>query len=488
MKTAVSIVIVIGAAIASSAVAAPNEVFDKSGIKDWTKKPAPTTEPKFKAPVAKRLKLVNGMTLMVIENKSLPIASFVLVAPGAGAAADPAGKAGLAAFAADLLDEGAGGLTALGIAEEQDRLGATISVGVDVDVALVSVNTLSRTLDASLDLMTKILTQPAFDPKELDRVKGDRQTAIDLRRDRPREVAGIVLAGALFGHDSAYGHPGSGTRESFKGLTLADAKTFYAEHWNPAAMTLVAAGDVDAVALKKKLDAGLGAWKPAGTKPIAKVDATPKPLGKRLLVVDRAGAAQTDVRIGLVGLARKDRRYFEFEVLRTTLGDGFTSRLTQKLREEMGITYGASAAMDWNLQPGTFVIGTAIQTPDTARGLAEIVKILDDLSTNDLTAAELEKSKQNIIRALPAQFDSNASTAAAFADLAMHGLPDNYYATYADAVRKVTAKQVKEAAKALIPSSRMTFALVGDLAKIKADLAKLGLGEMGMHDAYGTPK
>ncbi|MBA2538733.1 MAG: insulinase family protein [Deltaproteobacteria bacterium] len=487
--TKLSLMIV--AILAGSALAAPNgpdNVFQKSPIKDWTKKPAPTAEPRFKPPVAKRLKLANGMALLVLENKKLPIASFVLVAPGAGAAADPAGKGGLAAFTADLLDEGAGGLTALGIAEEQDRLGATIGVGLDVDAAVVQVNTLSRTLDASIDLMTKIVTQPAFDAKEFDRVRGDRQTSLDLRRDRPREVAGVMLASALYGADSAYGHASAGTRESFKGLSLADAKAFYADHWNPAKMTLVVAGDVDTAALKKKLDAGLGAWKPAGTKPIAKVDASAKPVGRRLLVVDRPGAAQTDVRIGLVGPGRKDKRYFEFEVLRTTLGDGFTSRLVQKLREEMGIVYGASASMDWRLSPGPFVIATAIQTPDTGRGLAEVIKILDDLSTAELTAAELEKSKQNIIRALPGMFDSNASTAAAFADLAHQGLPDTYYATYADAVRRVNGKQVKEAARTVIPSGKMAFALVGDLAKVKAELAKLGLGDAAMHDVYGIAK
>ena len=178
----------------------------------------------------------------------------------------------------------------------------------------------------------------------------------------------------------------------------------------------------------------------------------------------------------------------EFEVLRTAFGDGFTSRLTQKLREEMGIVYNAGAAMDWRLSPGPFVLATAIQTPDTGRGLAEVIKILDDLSTNELTAAELEKSKQNIIRALPAMFDSNASTAAAFADLALQGLPDAYYATSADAVRRVTGKQVKEVARTVIPSGKMTFALVGDLAKLEADLAKLGLGDAAVHDAYGIAK
>ncbi|MEO8700724.1 MAG: pitrilysin family protein [Kofleriaceae bacterium] len=476
------------ALFAATAVAAPNASYEKSGITDWDKVPAATKEPTFRPPVAKRLKLKNGMALLVVENKALPIASMLLVVPGAGTSADPAGKAGLAAFTADLLDEGAGGMAALALAGEQDRLGASITALSDADAGYVAVSTLSRTLDQTLELVSKIVTQPAFDAKEFERVKGDRSIALDLRRDRPREVAGIVLAGALYGPKSAYGHPGGGTREELKGLAIADAQTFYKEHWNPAAMTLVVAGDVDANVLRTKLDAGLGAWKPAGVKPIAKITATPEKLGKRALLTDRPAAAQSDVRIGLVGPDRKDPRFFQFEVLRTTLGDGFTSRLVQKLREEMGIIYNGNASQDWRLQPGPFVISVAIQTPDTARGISEIVKMLDDLSTNEIPAAELDKSKQNIIRALPAQFGSNASTVAALGELALHGLPDNYYATYAGNIRKVNAKDVKATAKALIPSNRMVFSIVGDLSKTRADLDKLNLGEVALFDPYGVAK
>ena len=482
---------ILGSFLAGSLVAATpataDSVFDKSAITDWSKPPAPTKEATFKPPVGKRLQLNNGMALVVVENHKLPIASMMLVAPGAGAAADPAGKGGLAAFTADLLDEGAGGISALGLAEEQDRLGASIGIATDVDAAIVSVSTLSKTLDPAIDLVTKIVTTPAFDRKEFERVRGDRVTSLDLRRDRPREVASLVLDAALFGATTAYGHPISGIRDEFKTLTLDEVQAFYKEHWNPAVMTLVVVGDVDPGALKHKLDAGLGAWKPAGTKPIAKVVATPQKLGKRLQLVDRPAAAQSDVRVGLVGLDRKDRRYFAFEVLRTTLGDGFTSRLTQKLREEMGITYGANATMDWRLQPGTFVVATAIQTPDTGRGVAEIVKILDDLATTDVPAAELEKSKQNIIRALPAMFDTNAATARAFAELALHHLPDTYYASYAAGIRRVSAKDVKSIANAAIPSSKMVFTIVGDMSKVRADLDKLGLGDAAMHDLYGMP-
>src|SRR5690606_1931308 len=109
-----------------------------------------------------------------------------------------------------------------------------------------------------------------------------------------------------------------------------------------------------------------------------------------------------------------DPRYYSFEVLSSTLGGGFTSRLTQRLREQLGITYGARAGMDYRLARGPFLIATAIVTPETARGLGEIFKILDDLATKDVPAEELEKSKQNLIRALPAQFSTNAATAGAF--------------------------------------------------------------------------
>ncbi len=462
-------------------------VFDNSGISDWSKPPAPTTEPKFKPPVAKRLKLKNGMSLLVVENHKLPIVSMSIVVAGAGSSSDPKGKGGLASFTADLLDEGAGGMTAIGIAEETDRLGAGIAVGIDADAAYVSVSTLAKTLDQTTDLVAKVMTQPAFEDKEADRVKGDRVTSLELRRDRPREVASIMVNAAIYGMSSAYGHPSTGIRENFKEVTVADARAFYKERWNPAVMTLVVVGDVDPVAFKAKLDAGLGAWKPVGAKNPGKIVATPIKLANRLLLVDRKDAAQSDVRIGIIGPDRKDRRFFAFEVFRTTLGDGFTSRLMQRLREQLGITYGVSAAMDWRLARGPFVIATAIVTPSTGQGITETLKMVGELATTDVPAEELDKAKQNLIRALPARFGTNAGTAEAFAELALFGLPDNWYTRYAESVRKITAKDVKTIAKTVAPESKLVISIVGDMAKVRADLDKLGLGEPAMHDLYGMP-
>jgi zinc protease len=240
--------------LATPALAQPkvDPAFAKSGISDWAKPPAATKEPTSAADREAPEARTHGS---VSTNKALPIA-MSLVIPGAGAANDPAGKGGIAAFTADLLDEGTAGMSALAIAEELDRLGASFGAGVAYDAAEVSMSTLSKTLDPSIELFTKIVTAPAFEDKEVERVKGDRGTALELRRDRPREVAQIMLAAALYGGATAYGHPTSGTREEFKTIAAADAKQFYAERYNPATMTLVVAGDVDANALKTNLDAG----------------------------------------------------------------------------------------------------------------------------------------------------------------------------------------------------------------------------------------
>jgi zinc protease len=468
-------------ALATTASAAP---FESSGIANWTTPPAPTSEPAFAPPVAKRVKLANGMAVLVVENHKLPIVSMSLVAPGAGTAYDPADKPGVAAFTADMLDEGAAGMSAIDIAQEEDRLGAGIGVGAGVDAARVSVSTLTKTLDPTIDLLAKILVQPTFDPKDFDRVAGDRGTALELRRDRPREVVGIMLAAALFGLDTPYGHPGAGVRESFKSITLADLQAFYATRWNPATITLVVAGDVDTTKLLAKLGATLGTWKAPGAK-AARVTAASQNVTQRLQLVDRPSAPQSDVRIGLVGLDRKDKRYYAFEVMANALGGGFTSRLNQRLREQLGITYGIGAGMDWRLSPGPFAISTAIVAPETAHGISEALAIVDGLATTDLPAAELDKAKQNLIRALPAQFATNAGIAASFADLALHGLPDDWYVRYAAQVRKVTAADVKAVAKAAIPSGKLVIAVVGDMAKVRASLDALNLGTPAMHDLYG---
>jgi zinc protease len=461
------------AAVAGPAGAAP---FDKSGIADWTVPPQPGPEPVFTPPVARRSQLGNGISVLIVENHTLPIAAIEVVVPGAGAAADPVQRGGLAAFTADMIDEGAGGLSAVALAEEQRRLGARITTHVDADAAWLSASALTRTLEPTLDLVAKLVTRPTFAADEVARVKGDRVTELKQRRDRPREVASNVLDEGLFGRDSGYGHPATGVLAEVEAITAGDIQAFYRDHWSPAAMTIVVVGDVDPRAVTARFEAALGAWRAPAARPPARPIAAPPARPVRLLLVDRPGAAQSDVRIGTIGPSRGDPRFYAFEVLRNIVGGGFTGRVTQRLREQLGIIYHASTDMIWRVAPGPFVIAAPIVTPETATGISEVFKILDDLAANDAPAAELDKARLNLVRALPARFATNAATAAAFAELALLRLPDDWYAGFADGVRRVTAADVKAAGKAMLSSSKMSVSIVGDLAKIRPAIDKLGLG------------
>jgi predicted Zn-dependent peptidase len=131
------------------------------------------------------------------------------------------------------------------------------------------------------------------------------------------------------------------------------------------------------------------------------------------------------------------------------------------------------------------VIAAGIQTPETATGISEVFKILDDLATHDAPAAELDKAKLNLVRALPERFSTNASTAQAFAELALLHLPDDWYARLADGIRKVTAAEVRTAGKAMLPSAKMSVSIVGDLSKIRPAIDKLGLGTAGYYNLDG---
>lgn len=490
LTSAITVALAISASLALAAPAptdpAVRQEFAGSGPIDWSTPPRPTAEPVFRPPTPRRLQLANGLTVLVVENHALPIVAMTLVVPGAGSAADPPGKLGLASFVADLIDEGAGGLGALALAEQEERLGAAIEAYVEPDGAAVTARTLAKSLDATFELIAKQVAEPAFAPAEVERVRGDRKTSLEQRRDRPREMVNLVLAGALYGAASPYGHAANGYLDDLRATTVDDLRTFYRQRWHPANATLVIAGDVDASTLTARLGPSLGRWRAAATAPASPALPPPAAPGpSRLLIVDRPGAEQSDVRVGLVGPDRKDPRYYAFEVLRTALGDGFTSRLTQRLREDLGITYGVRAYMDWRVRRGPFAIATAIVTPQTGTGIRETLRIVGELAARDLPAAELQKSKQNLIRALPGELESNLATTGAIAELVLLGLPPTWYDSYAARVRKVTAAQVRAAAASLLSTRRMVVSLVGDLAVLRAELGTLGLGPLVQFDAHG---
>ena len=440
----------------------------------------------FHPPATTRTRLPGGLSLLVIERRGLPLVHLELVIPGAGAAADPPGKAGLAAFTADLVDEGTETRSALATARAIESLGALVLTYADRRAAHISMRTLSRTLPRSLDLFAEMITRPAFRAADVRRVHDDRMIALRLRRDRPREVSALRLDAALFGADSPQGHPVDGELPSFARLGAADARAFHRANWDPSTATLIIVGDVDPAAIARQVGERLASWTPRARSARSKPMPPGKPSPAHLVLVDRPGATQTDVVFGLRSIPRTDPRAYAWEVLLNAFGGGFTGRLTQILRERLGYLYHVYPDTTYDLDGGSrYTVLAPLITARTADGIKEIRAIADDLAARGPPPAELEKARRNLVRDLPDLFETNRLTATAFADLVLAGLPDAWYASYPARILAVDAAAVKDAARTLLAGSALVFAAVGDLGQIRTRLEALGLGTPEVYDLAG---
>jgi zinc protease len=429
--------------------------------------------------------LASGAALWVVPEHGLPLATVLVVMPGAGSAADPDGQGGLADYSVDLMTEGAGPLGARALADRIEGLGSTLSGWAEEDAGFVRVSMLTAHEAETLEALGWVLAAPRFEDIDARRAHEDRVTAVQLRRDEPGAVAHLILTGALQGPKAAYGHPPLGTAADLARFGAAEARAFYRDRWAPARMIVVAAGDVDPDELQRRLDGALGGWRQPGTPP-GRPAVRKTPLPGRLRVVDRVGAEQANVLVGAIGLPRADARAFALEVATTILGGTFGSRLSHRLREELGYTYGVSASAGYLRATGLVAIETAIATPQTGRGLAETLRIVAELGRAPVGAAELAAAQQNLVRGLPQAFATNGQIADAFAGLAVNGLSEDWFAAYPDRVRRVTAADVRAVARAVLDPARLVTVVVGPLAAIGPDLARLGLGRPVHHDADGA--
>jgi predicted Zn-dependent peptidase len=443
---------------------------------DRSAAPAPGPAPRLVLPPVQTRTLANGLPVWIIERHRVPTVNVVLVLKS-GSASDPAGKFGLANLTAAMLTEGAGGRDALTLADEIDFLGADLGSSSSFDAASVSLQVPSARLAQALPLMADVAMRPDFPQAELDRLREQRLTGLRTAKDNPPQIAGIAFPLVVFGEAHRYGTAASGTSASLRGLTRDDLRAFHAAHYRPANAALVVAGDVTPATLLPLLEKQFGAW-PAGTTTSGPAVAPPVPATARTVtLVDKPGAAQSVVQVGGVGVPRDTPDYFALTVMNTILGGSFTSRLNQNLRETHGYAYGARSGFDMRRLAGPFSAAAAVQTDKTAESVTEILNELNGIRTT-VPAAELSKAKNYVALGFPGQFETNGDLAGAYAELFVHGLPLDYYATYVDRVLAVTAADVQRVAGKYVTPDRFAVVVVGDRQAVEEKLKALNLGPL----------
>ncbi|MEX0890846.1 MAG: pitrilysin family protein [Gemmatimonadota bacterium] len=441
---------------------------------DRTMAPDPGPAPTFTAPAVRRFTLANELQVMVVEQHELPVVDVQLVVR-AGAAADLPPAAGRAALMADLLDEGTRTMSALELADAVDFLGASLQVYPGWDATTVALHVLKPHLEAALLLLGQVATEPAFPAEEFQRKREQRLNAIRQELDDPRALANTAFAAVVYGDAHPYGAPLGGTASSVAALTLDGVRAFYRERFHPENATLVVAGDVMAAEITPLLERALGGWERAAA-PATELPAAPRPAPTAIHIVDRPGAPQSELRVGLVGVPRTTEDYYALEVMNTVLGGAFTSRLNMRLREEKGWTYGAGSGFGYRLGPGPFQVATAVFTEVTDSTLTEIVRELRRIRDELVPEEELARARNYLALGYPRSFETTGGLAGNMAQLALYGLPADYHDRYVERILAVSAEDVWRVANAYLDPGRSAIVVAGDRARIEAGLRALRLG------------
>jgi predicted Zn-dependent peptidase len=424
-------------------------------------------------PIQKRM-LSNGLPVWLVESHEVPLAQITLVVR-AGASDDPADRFGAGSLTAAMLDEGAGTRDALALSDAVDLLGASLSTGSGYDASTVRLNVPVARLDDALPLMADVALRPTFPQKELDRLRQERITALLQARDDPASVAPMAFSRLVFGPGHRYSVGATGTEASLARITIADLHAFHAARYRPSNATLIAVGDVRAADLVHRLEAHFGAW--AAGAPVARtpVSRATQPTDRQVTIVDVPGAAQSQIRIGWIGVARSTPDYFTLQVLNTILGGSFTSRLNQNLREEHGYTYGASSRFEMRLSAGAFVAGAGVQTDKTAEALREFFHELTEIAA-PVGADELQKARNYLALGLPSQFETLGDLSSQLEELVVYDLPDDHFERYVARIEAVAAGHVQKAAATYIRPDRFAVVVVGDRRAIEPGIRALKLG------------
>ncbi len=443
--------------------------------------------PSLSLPALQRLTLSNGLRVILMEKHDVPLVQANLVVR-VGSVNDPAGVVGLADFTGAMLDEGAGDLDALTLADEVAFLGAELGVGVDAHTTTIALHTPLSKLEAALGLMADVALRPRFDPEELERQRRNRLTTLLQWHDEPRAVMQVLFPRVLFGEGHPYGRSDLGTEASIRAASADAMRTFHRSHFVPGNAVLIVVGDVTAAAALPKLEAAFGGWRGGGA-PAATVPTAPQVAAREVYLVDKPGAAQSEIVVGRIGVARSTEDYYPLLVMNTILGGSFASRLNQKLREEKQYTYGARSSFVFRPSPGPFAAAASVQTDVTDSSIVEFMNELRAIR-EPVTDDELTRARNFVALRFPGNFQSVAQIADRLEELVIYDLPDDYFNQYVQRVLAVTGAEVQRVAQKYIDPANVAVIVVGDRERVEAGIRALNLGPvhlMSIQDVLGPP-
>lgn len=413
--------------------------------------------------------LPNGLRLIVVENHRLPVLSLSLAFP-AGRVADPVGKEGLAGMVGGLLTKGAGRRTADQVSAAIELVGGSINAGAGAEYLSIGAGVLSKDAPLAFELVGDAAARPSFDSAEVELMRTQTLSALDLERSQPGAIASRLLDGMLYGDHPYARHA---TPASVKAITRADLVTFQKTRLRPSGALLVIAGDITLARATALATAAFRGWAGAPA-PLPAAKPIPPRTRTEILLVHRPGSVQSNIVAANLTYRPGDPRHYAAVVANRVLGDGSDSRLFKVLREQKSWTYGAYSSLDRRKLTGQFSASTEVRTEVTDSALAEMLVQLKRIGGEPVPAEELAAAKSAITGSYPLAVQTAEQVAGAVSDVRLYGLGADYLQTYRVKIGAVTATEVQAAAKALIRPDAMAIVVVGDGARLVGGLKRIG--------------
>ena len=444
-----------------------------TGRPDRTGPPVAGASPRLASPTWISRRLANGLRVEIATRTRTPDVALRLVVEG-GAGTTSAAESGLANLAGGLLIEGAGGRSSHDMAAWLDTMGASFGCATSYDQAVLSMHAMSDQFGEALEFLAATAQVPDFDEHEVARIRALRLDRIRRRQDEPAELASIHLADAVFG-SHPYGVPLTGTLDSVARFATRELSAFWSARVHPSAATLVICGAVDPVQAFEDIERHFGIWSGSETavQAVPPIAARPVRSGE-VLLVDRSVSRQTELRVGGIGLPRGAPDEIPVLMMNAILGGLFNSRINLNLREDKGWTYGARTMFIRRRAAGPFVLSTAVDTDVTARAVEQIYAEFERLCESPPTDEELNLAANALALSLPLQFESAGQIAGMRVDTVTYGLAEDYWESFPEEVRAVTAGQVTATARRYLDPENLVLLAVGDVARFEVELRRFG--------------
>lgn len=440
---------------------------------------------KVKLPRPVEAKLDNGLTILILEDHRFPTVNVQFAINGAGALYEPANMPGLANATAQMLREGTKTRSSKQIAEDVDKLGATLGANSGFGSIQTNITAagLSDNFDQWFPLATDILMNPTFPAEELTKFKQRLKAQLRQQRSSPDFLANEQFSRAVYGN-----HPASivaTTAEAVDALTPEVLANWQKTRYAPQNTILGIAGDVNAAELIPKLKQALAGWQKTDASEVLPKNPTPAPQ-KKIIVVNRPDSVQTTMAMGNIAIDRRSPDYPAMIVMDNIIGSGGSARLFMKLREEQGLTYGAYSTFTAVKYPGPWRAGGDFRTEVTEQAMTGFLNEINRIRDEKVSTDELEENKRSVVASFALSLEQPTQLLSYEIVRRIYGFPEDYWETYPARIMAVTTEDVQRVARKYLNPESLQIVAVGDASKIRTVLEKFGT--VTVYDAEGKPE